>query len=580
MNIWTILHYFCFAVYAFSIFYVIIKNPYSAANWVLAMLFCYFAVLSFCNGILYNTNTDPVTASMAMKVQSIGWANFITYYLLFIVFLTNNKKLLAQPVLFIVVLLLPGVFVYQTFQGEILDCCRQVPYGMTASWKNTVWAYAYFAYYTVMFVAGTVMLYMFRNKTRLKVEKQMADILLAGAMAVFVVGSLTSVILKYLGLFIPVDINVIFLIFTFGLIYCVENLQILTLTNAKTADKIMEFIKEGIVLMDKNGSLVTANGAAMEIFGYDEKDGGDEALIFMEEQIKTAGVSDGGPEVINSELEFTDARGNEKAVLVSSSVLAGNKNGPGSVCTIRDITLRKKSQKELMSTVTELKRSNDELESFAYVASHDMKEPLRMVTSYMDLIKKRFQDKLGDDGNDFIKFASDGAKRMSDIIEDLLEYSRVRSGRRGTGTADISEAAGRVIETLKLDIARKKAVVEIKGKLPVVNADAVQMEQLLQNLIGNALKFSGDKPPVITISAEKKGAFYEFQVKDNGIGIDMQYSEKIFQIFQRLHGREEYEGTGIGLAICRKIAENNGGKIWVESEGQGKGSTFYFTLPA
>ena len=580
MNVWTGLHFFCFIIYIFSIFYVIIKNPQSAANWVLAMLFCYFAILSFCNAILYNTNTGLAAAAVVIKVQSIGWSSFISYYLLFILFLTNNKKLLAQPLLYVVIVLFPALFIYQTFNGQMLECCQDVPYGLTAIWKKTPWAYVYFAYYTVMFAAGSMLLFEFRNKTRLKVEKKMADILLASAIVMFVVGSATSVILKYAGLFIPVDVNVVFLIFTFGLIYCAEKLEGLTLTNAKTADKIMEFVKEGIVLVDNNGSLVTVNRAAMDIFGYNEKDGGEEALQFIEKEIRNAGVRKDAPEINNYELVFTDARGIDKTALISSSVISGNENGPGSVCTIRDITFLKKAENELLNTVKELKRSNEELESFAYVASHDMKEPLRMVTSYVDLIKKRFNDKIGGDGNDFIKFASEGAKRMSDIIEDLLEYSRVRSSRGGREKTETSYVVAKVVETLKFNIKDKNAIVEIKGTLPVISADAVQIEQVFRNLIGNALKFTGKEPPRITISAEEKGAFREFVIKDNGIGIDMQYSGKIFQIFQRLHGRSEYEGTGIGLAICRKIVENHGGRIWVESEGPGKGSTFRFTLPA
>jgi signal transduction histidine kinase len=226
----------------------------------------------------------------------------------------------------------------------------------------------------------------------------------------------------------------------------------------------------------------------------------------------------------------------------------------------------------------ELQRSNAELEQFAYVASHDLQEPLRMVGSYTGLLKRRYQGKLDRDADEFIAYAIDGVTRMQGLINDLLIYSRAGRGDRPLEELDSGQALGRALDNLQTAIADKQALVS-QGTMPRVMANTVQLTQLFQNLIANALKFCKDRRPEIRIAAERAGPEWVFSVHDNGIGIDPQYGDRIFLIFQRLHKREEYPGTGIGLAICKKIVEQQGGRIWVESE-PGKGSTFKFTLPA
>jgi signal transduction histidine kinase len=233
---------------------------------------------------------------------------------------------------------------------------------------------------------------------------------------------------------------------------------------------------------------------------------------------------------------------------------------------------------EYQRVQAELRRSNEELEQFAYVASHDLQEPLRMVGSYTGLLKRRYQGKLDREADEFIAYAIDGVTRMQALINDLLTYSRAGRGNRPLEEIDAGQALGRALDNLQTAIADTHAVVS-RGMMPRVAANTVQLTQLFQNLIGNALKFCKDRRPEIRIAAEPVGREWVFSVQDNGIGIDPQYRDRIFLIFQRLHKREEYPGTGIGLAICKKIVEQQGGQIWVESE-PGKGSTFKFTLPA
>jgi PAS domain S-box-containing protein len=243
-----------------------------------------------------------------------------------------------------------------------------------------------------------------------------------------------------------------------------------------------------------------------------------------------------------------------------------------------DITERKAVERALREKTEDLARSNEDLEQFAYVASHDLQEPLRTVTSYVQLLAKRYKGKLDADADEFIGFAVDGAVRMWNLVNDLLTYSRVGMRNNGFEPTDSEAAFTQSVNDLKVAIDENGALVT-HDPLPRVMADHLQLGQLFRNLIGNAVKFRGSEPPRIHISASRTGNGWTFSVRDNGIGIAPEYAERIFVIFQRLHHREEYVGTGIGLAVCKKIVERHGGRIWVKSE-VGKGATFYFILPA
>jgi len=245
--------------------------------------------------------------------------------------------------------------------------------------------------------------------------------------------------------------------------------------------------------------------------------------------------------------------------------------------SIQDITERKQAEDKLQSFAGELARSNRDLEQFAYVASHDLKEPLRMVASYTTLLAEEYAGKLGPDADKYINYAVDGARRMQGLIDDLLTYARVGRNTAPSEEVDLKELAEGVLEMLHGPIGAHGAVVRLED-LPTVNSNPVLLGQLLQNLIGNAVKFHGTAPPRVTVSCREEDNAWRFSVADNGIGIDPKHQKRIFELFQRLHGRGAYEGTGIGLAICRKIVEQLGGRIWVEST-PGRGSTFYFTLP-
>ena len=235
------------------------------------------------------------------------------------------------------------------------------------------------------------------------------------------------------------------------------------------------------------------------------------------------------------------------------------------------------SEENLREYAEGLARSNEDLEHFAYVASHDLQEPLRIISGYLDLLKRRYGGQLDEDANEFIEYAVDAAKRMQGMIRALLEYSRVGTHGGAMSRTESAAAAREAVSNLRVAIEESGAEVTV-GDLPVVRADPAQLAQLFQNLISNGIKFSDGKLPRVEVGAEQENGEWRFRVRDNGVGFDSTQADRLFVIFQRLHTQEEYPGTGIGLAVCKKIAERHGGRIWAEAR-TGGGATFWFTLP-
>jgi PAS domain S-box-containing protein len=350
---------------------------------------------------------------------------------------------------------------------------------------------------------------------------------------------------------------------------------------------LLEAAPDAMVVVNVAGEIVLLNVRAEKEFGYSRDElVGQKVKNIIPEGFAERIIADGTrsaaealAQQIGMGIELIGRRkdGSEFPIELMLSPLE-SAEGILVTAAIRDISVRQKAEKHLVKTVGELKRSNDELQQFAYVSSHDLQEPLRMVSSYTQLLAKRYKGRLDSDADEFIAYAVDGCNRMQGLIQDLLTYSR--AGTNGKALHEISgEDALRVALTNLRPTIQQSGAVVTHDSLPAVTTDAPQLTQVFQNLIGNAIKYRGHEVPQVHVSATNNGGDeWIFSVRDNGLGIDPQYFERIFIIFQRLHGREEFEGTGIGLAICKKILERLGGRIWVESQPE-KGSTFYFALP-
>lgn len=288
-------------------------------------------------------------------------------------------------------------------------------------------------------------------------------------------------------------------------------------------------------------------------------------LIVETSNLDQCVIVNSGDEIEELAKSFNQMIENLKNTLVSRDLLED------------EVGRRRVVEQQLRETLVELERSNKELAQFAYVASHDLQEPLRMVTSYLQLLEKRYKSKLDSDADDFINFAVDGATRMQRLINDILMYSRVTTKAKPFESAELSEIVDEALANLEVSMTESGAKVT-KDILPTVTVDQRQFIQVFQNLIGNAIKYRSAEPPRIHIIAKKTQSAVQVSVRDNGEGIDQKYFERIFEMFQRLGKKDEISGSGIGLAIVKKIVERHGGTIWVESE-PGKGSTFHFTIP-
>lgn len=341
---------------------------------------------------------------------------------------------------------------------------------------------------------------------------------------------------------------------------------------------IVESSEDAIVSKTLDGIITSWNRGAEQLFGYTAKEAVGQPILMLvpdrliEEELRVLDLIRRNERVDHFETLHRRKDGSEVHVSVRVSPI---RNGLGDIVgesqIARDIT-------ELKERDAELQRSNAELEQFAYVASHDLQEPLRMVANYTELLAQRYKGKLDEKADKYIHYASDGAHRMQRLVADLLAYSRVGSQGKALLPVASDAVVDRVLHSLRKVIQETHATVE-RDRLPTVMADELQLGQLFQNLIGNAVKFRSDEAPRIAIKAVFEGVRWHFSVADNGIGMEMQYADRIFQMFQRLHEIGKYEGSGIGLAIAKRIVERHGGRIWVESQ-PGAGTTFHLTLLA
>lgn len=338
----------------------------------------------------------------------------------------------------------------------------------------------------------------------------------------------------------------------------------------------------GIVISDSNGYITEANDYYLKLTGFSRKEIESFGLRWQDltppeylaldynsnEMLTESGIS------TPYEKQYLLRNGERKWIMIASTLLPGSEKLYLSF--ILDINDRKLQEQKLQETLTNLERSNNELEQFAYVASHDLQEPLRMISNYLGLLVKNYGDRFDERAEGYVKVAVDSAKRMSNLIRDLLTFSRLNSGQQTFVKIDLNKLIQGVIDDLKTLIEENNATISV-DEMPEIAADETQIRQLFQNLISNAIKFRGGKSPKIEVKVQKKENEWLFSIKDNGIGIEADYYEKIFLIFQRLNEREKYQGTGIGLAVCKKIVERHNGRIWVESK-LNEGSTFLFTI--
>ncbi|WP_276256528.1 PAS domain S-box protein [Halomontanus rarus] len=355
---------------------------------------------------------------------------------------------------------------------------------------------------------------------------------------------------------------------------------------------LVEILPVGVVVADQNGGIIEANNAATKIWGGDVFDA-DSLEEYDALPVRWADTREPverdewtlarvlqGEEITTPRVFEIEAMDGERRVVSVRGMPIRDERGEitRGVITLSDITDRREYQCRLEETIDQLEASNERLEHFAYAASHDLQEPLRMVSSYLQLIENRYTDVLDEDGEEFLEFAIDGADRMREMIDSLLEYSRIETQGNPFEPTELETVFADLLTDLQFQLEESGAEIHVE-ELPCVNGDAHQLRQVFQNLLHNAIEYAGDEPPQIHVSAEQKGQVWEISVRDEGVGIEPENTERIFEVFERLHDREDHSGMGIGLALCQRIVERHGGDIQVNSK-PGEGATFSFTLPA
>ncbi len=586
MNFLSFLRFFCFLAYVFMAGFVIYKNSKSLLNKICSGIMACLSIWAFADIFASNSVITKDAAMLFQNISSIGWISISSFILCFSLALSNKEKLLKSKILIFIIFIIPLFFIYKQWTNCLMTGPVQQSYGWAYTWTDTIWTYLFYVYYISFTLLSIYFGYRHWKITEKLFEKKQSTIIVTCVSIGLVGGTISDVLIPELNIQnIPPLANVFYLICIIPFIYAIIKYRFMTITPANAAENIISSIEEFLFLLNPEGIILNVNKAILDSLKYSKKEleGKSVEMLFSKGSLKRGLLEKitKGEIVKNYEVDFLTKNGKEIPVLFSSSPLkdessVGRGNISGIIFIAHDITERKQIEENIKKHVIELERSNKELEQLTYIVSHDLREPLHMISGFTQLLAENYKEQLCMEAQEYIKLIIIGADKMQQLIEDVLSYSRLSTKSEPFTDVDMSAVLEKVITILSVKIKESNALITY-NKLPVIKACKGQMFQLFQNLLTNAIKFCNVQPRIY-ISAKEDNKQWIFSVNDNGIGIEQQYFEKIFQIFQKLHAEGKYSGTGIGLCICKRIVELHGGSIWVESEIN-NGSVFYFTLP-
>lgn len=525
-----------------------------------------------------------ITAEAALfwdRMLCIGWTGFAPTVFHFVCRYTSLKSLYTRfslvciylPFIFFYLVYIassnPTVFVHHQGWGWILTPREGTLDGLQRLFIS-------------VYVMGAVfILFHYACKMRNNKQKRLQAFFIASGMLIPMVQGIITQIIYPLVLHKP-DIPVtssFMTLFSLGTILSIRKYSLFNISDSINVEKVLASLKNIVLVVSPKQQIMYMNPYAREILGKENAQGEEISIdtIFPSRSYYNAFVAEAlepsleRRQIRNYTTVFQTLSGKKIDVLLSAELITSNKQVQGLLLVANDVT-------ELSKTLRDLEASNKELERFAYVASHDLQEPLRKMSYFLQLLELKYKDKIDEAASTYINAAVNNAGLMRRLIQDLLEYSYIPANKENVGSADMNDIVEKVNQTLALQIEESGARIAA-DPLPVLHrTDETQMHQLMQNLVSNALKYRSNHRPHIKVYAEDEGDYWRFAVKDNGIGIDAQYQERVFAVFQRLHNKSEYPGTGVGLSICKKIVEQHGGRIWIESNQEG-GCTFFFTIP-
>jgi|GEM_PF-1407990 len=525
--------------------------------------------------------TSRDTALFWDRVLCIGWAGFAPIAFHFSCQYTSLKSLYNRFSL--IGIYLPCVVLYLLYiaSSHPTEIVHQEGWGWTLiPREGTLDSFQRFLI-SVYVIGALFILFRYAFKMRHDKRKRRQAFLIAFGMFIPTVQGVITQIIYPVVLDKPdIPVTSTFMtIFSVATILSIRKYRLFNISDSVNVETVLTSLKHIVLVVSPKQQVIYMNPYAKDIFlgEKDDEDGFCLKKVFPEESYFHAFVAEAfkpsmhGQAIRNFATVFQTPWGEKIDVLLTTELITSNNQVQGLLLVANDVT-------ELSRTLRDLEKSNKELERFAYVASHDLQEPLRKVSNYLQLLETKYKDKLDVAATSYINIAVKCSGEMRRLIQDLLEYSHIEATKENLGITHMNDVMEKVMKTLALQIEESGAQISF-SQLPVLaHADEMQMHQLMQNLIGNALKYRSDEKPHINVYAEDEGDHWRFAVRDNGIGIDPQYRERVFVVFQRLHSKSQYPGTGVGLSICKKIVEQHNGRIWVDSNPDG-GCTFFFTIP-
>jgi PAS domain S-box-containing protein len=583
----TLVYALALAAYVALAVRVLRRRPHTLLHWSCAAVLAALALWSVEDVVHGMTSAPKSLAWVFGCIGSLGWGSFASIHLAFAMVLTRRLKLLRSRPVLLALAVPPALFIYVQIAGALTGAHALIGdyvltgYGWQTVWSKTLWASSYYAYYGLYTLAALLLIFRMWRSARTYRERKQTGLILSAGLVTLVLGTVTDVVLpqfRYFGF--PNLAGALCLIWAGGLYVAVTRYGLMSVTAQGAAREIIATMADALFLLTPEGNVAIANHGASTLLGKDVQElrGQPAEQFFADPDQFRQALARVGDEVALTALEL-ECRGRDGRIIpVSvSSQLMRDKAGEivGSVWVLRDITARHEAERRQAQLLAEVEGVNRELNSFAYVVSHDLKAPLRAIDSLTKWLAADYKDKFDDEGREQLNLLLGRVKRMHDLIDGILQYSR--AGRALEEVADVDLAA--VIPGVVGALAPPDHMsVALEGRFPVVRASRVKLEQVFQNLLSNAIKYTDKPQGLIRVGCSEEGGCWKFGVSDNGPGIEEKDRERVFQLFQTLKSRDQCDSTGVGLAVVKKIVETYGGRVWVESN-VGEGSTFYFTLP-
>ena len=578
MSLLPFLHFFCCIVYTHLTILILFKNPKSFLNRTCSALFVCFAVWSLGLMFIHNPHSSKQTAELFLAVSSFSSFFFSGLFLVFMLIFTGRIDLVKSRLMHALVFGPPLVlFALQMTSSEIFiikeyDARHK---GWHAEYAGSVWTYLHLLYVIVVLGTGCYFNAKFIIKTKIQVKKKQASWILATGAVTVLLGAITDMILPTLDIHVvPHMANVFALTWAFGIFYAIRRYRLFVLAPHALADNIIKTMSEALILIDTRGRIKFVNRAALELLEYRKED------------LDNRPVSDVIPGVrfvnaeIKGECELIAQSGKRiPAELVASAMHDDDGLPAGYVCLCRDISLRRQAEAALRASAEELRASNRELESFVYAVSHDLRAPLRQMRGFAGLLETEESSRLEEQGKIYVRNIIESSKNMGRLLDDLLALSRAVREELKFSAVNLNLLIAQARDLLHMETRDRNVVWEI-AEMPEAYGDERLLAQVLVNLLSNALKYTRPRDEArieIAGRIDEQGDI-EIVVRDNGVGFDMKHADRIFNVFERLHGADEFEGTGIGLSIVKRIVRRHGGRVWVRS-AEGRGAEFFFTLP-